>query len=124
MSVRRIFTLLLLAILSRRLAAMPQSQRGDDAAEKDLMVPPLLDGESDFRRNQMWEDITDEDGGPRLVLLADPRHRAARTRGSIPALTRSWSHTPSDNLRVERQDSDIDVLRCMIGRVYRPCWGS
>ncbi|XP_054656791.1 pro-MCH isoform X2 [Dunckerocampus dactyliophorus] len=122
-----LLTLLLFSSLSRRLAAIPQSQRGDEgaAAEKDgPMGPLLLDNEAGFRRNLVWDDVKDEDGGSRIVFLADTRRRAARFQGSNPALERSWSHTPADNMKVDRRDTDIEVLRCMVGRVYRPCWGT
>nr|XP_057921850.1 pro-MCH [Doryrhamphus excisus] len=122
-----LLTLLLFSSLSRHLAATPQSQRAEDGTtvERDGLVGPLiLDDVAGFRRNVVWDDVKDDDGVSKFALLADTRRRAARFQGINPTSERSWSRAAVDNMKVDRRDTDIEVLRCMVGRVYRPCWGT
>ncbi|XP_029902276.1 pro-MCH [Myripristis murdjan] len=108
----------------------------DEAMKEDSMGPPL------FRRSLIVESkVGDEDGKPKFIIfsslvnnvpqdtgLEGPSMRGlnpAFTRGLPPLMDQRSGHTPAEyNLKVDRRDTDIDVLRCMIGRVYRPCWQS
>uniref|UniRef100_A0A667ZPT1 Pro-MCH 2-like n=1 Tax=Myripristis murdjan TaxID=586833 RepID=A0A667ZPT1_9TELE len=100
----------------------------DEAMKEDSMGPPL------FRRSLIVESkVGDEDGKPKFIIFSDTGLEGPSMRGLNPAFTRGLpplmdqrsGHTPAEyNLKVDRRDTDIDVLRCMIGRVYRPCWFS
>ncbi|XP_061618400.1 pro-MCH [Phyllopteryx taeniolatus] len=117
---RVVLMLLLLSGLSGRLVA------GQDADKDEPSALPGDENAAVLRRNSMW-DVTDEDGSPKVVLLADMRQRGMRFRGlnhRLPVMDEPrWSYNPAVEKRIDRRDTDIDVLRCMIGRVYRPCWG-
>ncbi|XP_077401086.1 pro-MCH [Vanacampus margaritifer] len=116
-----VLALLFLSNISRRLAA--------GTTDKDELSA-LMGDESGaataaLRRNLMW-DITDEDGSPKVLVLADTRRRGTGFRGlnqRLPVMDEPrWSQNQAAE-RIGRRDTDIDMLRCMIGRVYRPCWG-
>ncbi|XP_062373444.1 pro-MCH [Sardina pilchardus] len=102
---------------------------GDEAAD-DLMTP---------RRLSMQDNrLGDEDGATRIIILSDSgpggfSSRSHQLGRALPLLasrrmdqtpvdwaTQEGHSEPDDNLSIRRRD--LDVLRCMIGRVYRPCW--
>ncbi|KAM8739847.1 pro-MCH [Acanthopagrus schlegelii] len=99
---------------------------GDEPMTEPAVVPPV------YRRNHVTDNnARDEDGSPKIYILSDGRLKGHSTRGlnpafarSLPLLTeRSLSDAPAENsLRIDRRNTDLDMLRCMIGRVYRPCW--
>ncbi|XP_037099401.1 pro-MCH [Syngnathus acus] len=120
---RVLLALLLLSNLSRRAVT----------AATDDELSPLMGDDSvpatgALGTNLMW-DVADEDGGPKVLLLADKRRRGLHFRGlhrRLPVMDEPrWSQNAAAE-RLERRDNenDIDMLRCMIGRVYRPCWGA
>ncbi|KAM9772368.1 pro-MCH [Syngnathus typhle] len=122
---RVLLALLLLSNLSRRAVT---------AATDDELSPLMGDDRvaaatAALGTNLMW-DVADEDGGPKVLLLADKRRRGLHFRGlprRLPAMDEPrWSRNAAAAERLERRDNenDIDMLRCMIGRVYRPCWGA
>ncbi|XP_051910967.1 pro-MCH [Hippocampus zosterae] len=114
-----VLALLLLSNLSGRSLA--------GAADNDgLSAPVWDDGDAAaLRTNWMW-DVADEDAKPKVLPLAGTRRRGS----AFPAFHRRlpasdearWRENPIAE-KIERRDADIDMLRCMIGRVYRPCWG-
>ncbi|XP_077356454.1 pro-MCH [Festucalex cinctus] len=116
-----VLALLLLSNLSRQLVAGTTDE--DELSAR--MGYESGAATAALRRNLMW-DVTDEDGSPKVLLLAHTRRRGPRFRGfsqRLPLMDEpSWSQNPAAE-RIDRRDTDIDVLRCMIGRVYRPCWG-
>ncbi|XP_067110946.1 pro-MCH [Osmerus mordax] len=102
------------------------SMLDDEAmAEPSLHVPA-------YRQSSIQDNrLEDEDGTPKIIVLSDiglKRHsrRGLNSARAPPLLTeRSTDQTPAEyNLRIERREADLDMLRCMIGRVYRPCWQS
>ncbi|XP_041939998.1 pro-MCH isoform X2 [Alosa sapidissima] len=106
---------------------------GDEAPD-DLMTPRRLSVQDNR--------LGDEDGATKIIILSDNgpggfslrSHQLRSVLGRAFPLLASWrmdqaaadwapqeGHPePDDNLSVRRRD--MDVLRCMIGRVYRPCW--
>ncbi|CAL8322967.1 unnamed protein product [Lota lota] len=71
------------------------------------------------------------DGTPRIIIVSDTGFRGHRTHNldrafsrTLPVLTNpNTEHTSGDlRVKIDRREADLDVLRCMIGRVYRPCW--
>ncbi|KAL0962888.1 hypothetical protein UPYG_G00346770 [Umbra pygmaea] len=72
-----------------------------------------------------------EEGNTKIFVLSDVGLKGHTRRGmntaffpSLPAIAGpARDHAPAEySLKVERRESDLDMLRCMIGRVYRPCW--
>ncbi|XP_059182066.1 pro-MCH [Centropristis striata] len=135
-----LYTLVLFSELNRHLVtvALPATKVEDGATEQDgqfLGYEPMneLDvGPPSYRRNLVMDAIDrDEDGNPKILIVSDMGLKGHSIRGlnsafsrSLPLLTdRSLSHTPSEHsLKIDRRNTDLDMLRCMIGRVYRPCW--
>ncbi|KAM7367250.1 hypothetical protein PAMP_015165 [Pampus punctatissimus] len=116
---------------------MPASKIEDDVTEQDGLGSILVDEsmtEHDvatptYRRNLMLDNNVD--GSPKIIIVSDMRLKGHSVRGLNPGFTRSHplitdrslSHTPAEySLKIDRRNTDIDMLRCMIGRVYRPCW--
>ncbi|XP_030296400.1 pro-MCH [Sparus aurata] len=104
---------------------------GDEPMTEPVVVPAMVPPPV-YRRNHVLDNnVRDEDGSPKIYILSDVRLKGHSSRGlnpafarSIPVLTdRSLSDAPAENsLRIDRRNTDLDMLRCMIGRVYRPCW--
>uniref|UniRef100_A0A3Q3MF23 Pro-melanin-concentrating hormone n=1 Tax=Mastacembelus armatus TaxID=205130 RepID=A0A3Q3MF23_9TELE len=92
---------------------------GDEPMTEPVLVPRVY-------RQTIWAN---HDCGRKQA--SDMRLRGHSIRGmnpafigKLPLLTdQSLRHIPDEySLKVDRRDTDIDILRCMIGRVYRPCW--
>ncbi|CAL8242467.1 unnamed protein product [Merluccius merluccius] len=141
-----LFTLLLFSeICGTSVAfAMPAVGNYDDGRTDDQRLNALV--EDDTARNELTAsagmgrllnqrgftlDHRPDDGMPRIIIVSDTGFRGHRTHSlepafsrSLPALTNSnTDHTPGDlSVKLDRRESDLDMLRCMIGRVYRPCW--
>nr|XP_019960507.1 PREDICTED: pro-MCH 2-like [Paralichthys olivaceus] len=101
---------------------------GDDPINEHAMVPPAYRG-----RLMLDNSIRDEDGNRKIIIVSDMRQRGRGTRGLNSVLTRSLplladqklSRAPAEySFKIDRRDTDFNMLRCMIGRVYRPCWES
>nr|XP_023831908.1 pro-MCH 1-like [Salvelinus alpinus] len=62
---------------------------------------------------------------PQDIGLKGHTRRGMNTAFSraLPVLPdRGTDHSPAEySLKVERREADLEMLRCMIGRVYRPC---
>ncbi|XP_056288067.1 pro-melanin-concentrating hormone, like [Pseudoliparis swirei] len=72
-------------------------------------------------------------GGPRVIVVADPSLWRELLRGGAPRGGLSvYKRRADDNGQViEHRDAGRDLnipilrrdpMRCMVGRVYRPCW--
>ncbi|XP_077566169.1 pro-MCH [Stigmatopora nigra] len=116
-SVRRVvLALLLFSGLSRPWVAGTQDDRDDRELPLDLNAA--------LRGDLLW-DVADENGSPKVVLL-DTKRRSSRFRGldQRPPGTDDLRWSRNDPMETPvRRDADVEMLRCMIGRVYRPCWG-
>ncbi|XP_029969891.1 pro-MCH [Salarias fasciatus] len=111
------------------------AQMDDGLSEEDGLIPrdepviepPLVPPPPPYRRSLVRGD----DGNPKIVMVSDTRLKGHSLRGPNPGFSRtlpqrldqSLSHTaPEYSLKIDQRDTDLDMLRCMIGRVYRPCW--
>ncbi|KAL6116670.1 uncharacterized protein ACO6RY_14636 [Pungitius sinensis] len=128
-----LYTLALFSELGGRAVtvAMPAPETAEDAALEqggfflgdESMAEPavVLPG---HRQSLALEDANarEEDGGTKIIFVSDMRLKGRRVLN--PAFGRSPPPLAdrSSGLKVDRRNSDLDVLRCMIGRVYRPCW--
>ncbi|XP_061570269.1 pro-MCH [Cololabis saira] len=134
-------TIVLFSEMNRHLAveALSSSKLEDGATEQEgldslladeLMADPTWVRPME-RRYFALDDNVRDDENPKFIVLSDTRLKGHRVRGLNPVFTRgrplladqSSSRTPGDfSLKMDRRDTDLDMLRCMIGRVYRPCW--
>ncbi|KAL2100389.1 hypothetical protein ACEWY4_004783 [Coilia grayii] len=120
--------LLFLNLLSechlRASLASPTGWMGDSAAEQDVLAQLLLDEVADVR-----------DGATRVIVVGDASLWGTLRdleRGALPysgapenpgiltttAERKDGHQEPNPSLSVLRRDT----MRCMVGRVYRPCW--
>ncbi|XP_034081881.1 pro-MCH isoform X2 [Gymnodraco acuticeps] len=94
--------------------------------EDEPMTEPALVPAA-YRRNFVLDtNKRDEDGSSKIIIFSDMGLRGQNPAfaHSFPLLTdRSVSRTPAEHiLKIDRRNTDLDIMRCMIGRVYRPCW--
>uniref|UniRef100_A0A3Q3EZD6 Pro-melanin concentrating hormone n=1 Tax=Labrus bergylta TaxID=56723 RepID=A0A3Q3EZD6_9LABR len=84
-----------------------------------------------YRRSVQDNNVEDEEESPRIIFVSDMMLKGHGVRRLNPFFTRSFplltdqsaSYNPAEtSLKIDRRDNKLDVLRCMIGRVYRPCW--
>ncbi|XP_055368109.1 pro-MCH [Betta splendens] len=131
-----LLTVMLFSELSSHLVtvAMPATKTDNILTEQDAVGSILVDEPMSElvvvpeRQRFMLDSVRDEDGNPKFIV-SDMRLKGHSVRGlnsaiarRIPLLTGpSLSHAPSE-YKVDRRDVDLDMLRCMVGRVYRPCW--
>ncbi|KAF6722431.1 Pro-MCH [Oryzias melastigma] len=130
-----LFTLVLFSELNGRLVtvALPSSSAEDAAADRvgldgvlddDSMLKPAIIRPT-YRRSLTLDDNVKDEESPQLVIISDMRLKGRRFRGLNSAFARRLAErSPGDySMNVDRRD-DLNMLRCMIGRVYRPCWSS
>ncbi|XP_030006065.1 pro-MCH isoform X2 [Sphaeramia orbicularis] len=132
-----LFTLVLFSELNNHLVtvAMPANKieaTDQDGLDLSLSDEPMTERALGSPRRSLILDnnIRDEEGNPKVIFIADMRLKGHSARGLNPAFTRSLSlltdrnsgHDADYSLKIDRRDTDLDMLRCMIGRVYRPCW--
>ncbi|XP_028830024.1 pro-melanin-concentrating hormone, like [Denticeps clupeoides] len=99
--------------------ALPAERAEDSNSESDLLVP-FLHEEMALKR----------DGDSKIIVVGDAslwRTLKALERGTphlamaenlLTAERRETSQEPNPNIAILRRDT----MRCMVGRVYRPCW--
>ncbi|TRY62243.1 hypothetical protein DNTS_020208 [Danionella cerebrum] len=123
--------------------ALPK-MRTDDPSEQDRLVTEDEMSETGsreqttFRKRPIIEGrLMDEDGTKRIFILADKGIQASlENKGNrvfsnaFPELLQHVRDNAVDGFTMEKRltlddgvgKREIDMLRCMIGRVYRPCW--
>ncbi|XP_038851279.1 pro-MCH [Salvelinus namaycush] len=101
---------------------------GEDMMSDDALAAPR------FRQDHILDNGQD-DGNTKIIILSpsvpqDIGLKGHTRRGmntafsrALPVLPdRGTDHSPAEySLKVERREADLEMLRCMIGRVYRPC---
>ncbi|CAJ1054507.1 pro-MCH [Xyrichtys novacula] len=119
--------------------AMPPAKAEDNVTEQDglgllLRDEPMAERSvlsTVYRRSVLDSNVRDEDGSPKIILVSDMRLKGNSLHGQSSAFTRSlpqltdqnWNQNLAEQgLKMDRRNNDLDILRCMIGRVYRPCW--
>ncbi|RVE56578.1 hypothetical protein OJAV_G00222390 [Oryzias javanicus] len=126
-----LFTLVLFSELNGRLVAVANAegaaadQDGLDAVlDDDAMLKPAIIHPT-YRRSLTLDDNAKDEESPQLVIISDTRLKGRSFRGLNSAVARRLAErSPGDySMNVDRRD-DLNMLRCMIGRVYRPCWSS
>ncbi|XP_055761586.1 pro-MCH isoform X2 [Salvelinus fontinalis] len=137
-----IFTLVLFSEFNTRsfVLAVPTGKLDEGRSEQESMLSILgEDTMSDnaldaprFRREPVLDNgLGDEEDNTKIVILSDIGLKGHTRRGMNTAFSRALpvlpdrgiDHSPAEySLKVERREADLEMLRCMIGRVYRPCW--
>ncbi|XP_034168927.1 pro-MCH [Pangasianodon hypophthalmus] len=147
-----IFALALLVNSFARSAtlALPESRIQDDIANQDSFSSVMdedgmnIAGPSDFspRRFPLIEGrLADEHGTKRIFILSDLGSKGAsgsdassgfgraftvlspwRIDRALAATQKDEWHNADDLIPMAKRNMDNKMLRCMIGRVYRPCW--
>ncbi|XP_059904524.1 pro-MCH [Gadus macrocephalus] len=130
-----LFTLLLFSEICAHSMALPLAGAGnydDDRTDLESLDALLEDNKLPAGAGvQNLGGFTNrlDEGRPRIIIVSDTGFRGHRTHGLDRASSRALlagpnaDHTPGDlRVNVDRRETDLDMLRCMIGRVYRPCW--
>ncbi|XP_065140891.2 pro-MCH [Paramisgurnus dabryanus] len=134
---------LFLEFTTYRTMALPRGITDQESADQDRVISMTDDaneaspGLLSFKGYPIIEGrLADKDGTKRIFILADTEIKRSPGRETYPAFPqtlplRGMDHTldgfsmrdtrsADDVIPMGRRD--IDLLRCMIGRVYRPCW--
>ncbi|XP_043963786.1 pro-MCH isoform X1 [Gambusia affinis] len=110
-------------------AAIPSTAVEDGAAEQEGLDSFL--GDDDMTEHAavplMYRRSLTYDGTSKIIVIPDMTLEGQRIRGlnwRHPLVEeRSLDRTPDEfTLKLNKREKDLDMLRCMIGRVYRPCW--
>ncbi|KAM8828878.1 pro-melanin-concentrating hormone, like [Spinachia spinachia] len=101
--------------------ALPLGQTDDGSLERDTFVSLLNNEESESSLVEGDLAAAGKTRGQRVIVIADPS-LWRDLRGLHSGLT-VYKRRADDN----KQDPNIpilrrDTMRCMVGRVYRPCW--
>lgn len=126
-------TLVLFSELSSRwvTVATPAKTIEDNRTEQDglgLMLndKPISEPAFSFltqrRSIGLDNNIRDDKGTPQIIVLSDMRTKGQGMNGFTLLTDRNSGRLPEYSMKIDRRDTDLDMLRCMIGRVYRPCW--
>ncbi|XP_012685107.1 pro-melanin-concentrating hormone, like [Clupea harengus] len=125
MKISIVSVLLSIALLSRchlpLATASALGRTGDFSSEQDVLTQLLGEEAAEGR-----------DEGPRVIIVGDASlwgtlqalERVALPHPAMPESLlgtterRDTNQEPSPNFSIMRRDT----MRCMVGRVYRPCW--
>ncbi|CAL8320948.1 unnamed protein product [Lota lota] len=119
---------------------MSKSDDGDSSLEQDTLSSLLL-GEEATEQSMAGDDppiAVGRTGGPRvIVMMADPAVlKNLRALSFYKQQQQQQQRRAGDNgLMMERRERLLglepgmalrkrDTMRCMVGRVYRPCWAA
>ncbi|KAF7693845.1 hypothetical protein HF521_007598 [Silurus meridionalis] len=130
--------------------ALPTNRMKDDTANQNSISAVMDDdamnvaGPSGFspRRFPLIEGrLADEDGIKKIFILSDLGSKGAsgsdassgfgrafpvlspwRIDRALAATQKDEWHDADDLIPMAKRNTDNKMLRCMIGRVYRPCW--
>lgn len=111
-------------------AALPMGKTEDSSVEQDAFASLLSDEATENSLGDADLTATGKTRGPRVIVVADPSlWRDLRVLHSGLSF---YKRRADDNSQVIEhrgagQDVNVPVLRrdtkrCMVGRVYRPCW--
>ncbi|XP_072309897.1 pro-melanin-concentrating hormone, like [Eucyclogobius newberryi] len=100
-------------------AAVPMSKGEDGSLEQDALASLLSDDMTDINPSDI--EAGSKPRLPRVIVVGDPSlWQGLRAMHSGAGLFKR---------RVEEEHQDLnipilrrDTMRCMVGRVYRPCW--
>ncbi|GAA6089140.1 pro-MCH [Tachysurus ichikawai] len=126
--------------------ALPASRIKDDTANQNSFNSVMDEdavnvagpGDSSPRRFTLVEGrLADEDGIKRIFIFSDLGSKGASGSDASSGFGRAFPvlspwridraqkdewHNADDLIPMAKRNTDNKMLRCMIGRVYRPCW--
>ncbi|MED6276112.1 hypothetical protein CHARACLAT_000066 [Characodon lateralis] len=113
--------------------AMPSTMVEDVATEREDLGSILAEEDMTERAvvPVMYRRSLTNDERSKIIVIPDMNLKRHSIHGLNLALTRSYpliterspDNTPHEfTLKINKREKDLDMLRCMIGRVYRPCW--
>ncbi|XP_030004520.1 pro-melanin-concentrating hormone, like [Sphaeramia orbicularis] len=103
-------------------AAVPMGRTEENSVEQDAFTSLL--SEETAENSFSDADVASRSRGPRVIVVADQSmwKELRSLHGGQPLYKRRADDT-------EHRDQDLsipilrrDTMRCMVGRVYRPCW--
>ncbi|XP_061603573.1 pro-melanin-concentrating hormone, like [Phyllopteryx taeniolatus] len=118
------------ALLLHSSCALPVGLAEDSSLEQDSFTSLLSDEVTEKNRDEANLITDDRTRGQRVVVVADPSlwRDLRMLHNGLPV----YKRRADDNSQVVKrtntgQDLSIpilrrDTMRCMVGRVYRPCW--
>lgn len=107
--------------------ALPMAKTEDTSLEQDTFASLLSDEATETSLNDAEMAAVGKARGPRVIVVADPSlWRDMRVlHNGLPLFKRRADangqgpeHSQDQAIPILRRDN----MRCMVGRVYRPCW--
>ncbi|XP_041816536.1 pro-melanin-concentrating hormone, like [Chelmon rostratus] len=110
--------------------SLPMGKAEDSSLEQDIFTSPLSDEVTENSLGEADLATVGKPRGPRVIVVADPslwRDLRELHNGLSLYKRRADDHSQVNEHRGASQDLSIpilrrDTMRCMVGRVYRPCW--
>ncbi|XP_034403069.1 pro-melanin-concentrating hormone, like [Cyclopterus lumpus] len=101
--------------------ALPMGKTDDGSLEQDTFASLLSNEASENALGNADMATTGKSSGPRVIVIADPslwRDLRGLHSGLSVYKRRADDNSQDLNIPILRRDT----MRCMVGRVYRPCW--
>ncbi|KAL6097211.1 uncharacterized protein ACO6RY_06352 [Pungitius sinensis] len=101
--------------------ALPMGQTDDGSLERDTFVSLLSNEASESALIDGDPAAAGKTRGQRVIVIADPspwRDLRGLHSGLTVYKRRADDNGQDPNIPILRRDT----MRCMVGRVYRPCW--
>lgn len=110
--------------------ALPMGKTEDSSLEQDTFTSLLSDEATENSLGGAEQAGAAKTRGPRVIVVADPslwRDLRGLHNGLSLYKRRAEDNSQAIEHRGVDQDMSIpilrrDTMRCMVGRVYRPCW--
>ncbi|XP_070845293.1 pro-melanin-concentrating hormone, like [Chaetodon trifascialis] len=110
--------------------ALPMGKTEDSSLEQDTFTLPLSDELAENSLGDADLATMGKTRGPRVIVVADPslwKDLRELHNGLSLYKRRADDHSQVIEHRDASHDLSIpilrrDTMRCMVGRVYRPCW--
>ncbi|KAI9540357.1 hypothetical protein NQZ68_040851 [Dissostichus eleginoides] len=101
--------------------ALPMGKMDDGSLEQDAFASLLGDEVTDNSLGDSDLATAGKTRGPRVIIVGSPSlwRELRSTHGGLTIYKRRADDNNQDlNIPILRRDT----MRCMVGRVYRPCW--
>nr|XP_057918582.1 pro-melanin-concentrating hormone, like [Doryrhamphus excisus] len=117
-------------LLLRSSSASPMGLAEDSSLEQDTFTSLLSEEVKDNGRGEADPIADGKTRGSRVIVVADPSlWRDLQGLRNIMPLYKRRADDPSQTSEHRNSGQDLnlsilrrDTMRCMVGRVYRPCW--
>ncbi|XP_029372155.1 pro-melanin-concentrating hormone, like [Echeneis naucrates] len=110
--------------------ALPVAETEDNSLEQDTLASLLSDKVTETGISDADLGRVEETRGPRVIVVADPSLwwdlRVMHNRDPLHKRRADYNDQIPEQINAGRDQSipilRRDSMRCMVGRVYRPCW--